>query len=375
MSSASVSTALTALTATLFVGTYTRKEDHVNGHAAGIYTLLLNLTTGELTPLQTYSNAGINPSYLTLSNDGKYLYAVNEHSESVSSNNGPSGQILAFSLNSNNELTFLNRQPSQGTFPCYIRVDKSDKYVFTANYGSGSVSMYSRLNDGSLSSNVSDVKYGSQRGSNVVEARQASAHYHCTIESPNNRFVYALDLGSDKVIKYKVDFENDLLVEAGFFASAPGSGPRALVFHPTSNFAYIVNELANSITVVSWDSESGDLTHIQTIRMLPEDFVGESLAGDIQVCESGRFLYASNRGHDSIAIFEIDTGSGSLRLNEFVATEGGFPRSFLIYRDLLLVANQNSDSIVSFRRDYSTGSLTRLSSFSVPTPVCLKIKA
>jgi 6-phosphogluconolactonase len=300
------------------------------------------------------------------------LYAVNEVEEFAGKK---SGAVSAFSVDQRTgELKFLNQQPSLGGSPCYVVVDRTDRFVLVANYSGGNVAVLPVLRDGSLGE-ATDMKQGS--GSSINTERQEAPHAHCIVMDPANRFAYACDLGADKIMIFNFDRRRGKLIPGKFpwVQVKPGAGPRHLVFHPAGNYAYVINELHATVTAYAHDRANGNLTEVQTIATLPTDFTGANTSADIHVSPDGKFLYSSNRGHDSIAAFKINSQNGRLTLIAHESTGGKGPRNFAIdpTGNFVLVANQKSDNIVTLRRDRKTGRLSAIGQIAeVPSPVCLK---
>jgi len=350
----------------LYVGTYTTGKK-----SEGIYIYRMDPNTGALTPLSTVKGVA-DPSFLAIDHNRRWLYAVNEVDQFGGK---PSGAISAFAIDrKSGNLTFLNQQPSLGGSPCHLLVDKTNKFVLVANYTGGNVAVLPINADGSLGTTTDMVQH---HGSSVNKERQEGPHAHCIELDSANRYAFAVDLGVDKVLIYKFDAKNGKLQANNNMPSAPlspGAGPRHLTFHPNGKYAYVINELAGTIVVFTYNPATGTLQQIQTVPTLPKDFTGENTTAEIAVTPSGKFLYGSNRGHDSIAGFAIDQSTGRLTLIEHVPTQGKTPRNFTIdpTGTLLLVANQASDSIVSFRINQGTGRLEATgNTTAVPTPVCL----
>lgn len=350
----------------VYVGTYTNK-----GKSEGIYVCKLNLASGELKQFSTIKST--DPAFLAIDRKRKFLYAANE----IGSFEGkPTGTISAFSINqSTGELTFLNQQISNGAGPCNVTVDKSGKNVLVANYSAGSVSVIAIKPDGSLGE-VTDT--AQHQGSSVNLHRQKEPHAHCIIVDESNRFAFSADLGTDKVMIYKLDAKKGKITpnSQAFASVKPGSGPRHFAIHPKANFAFVINELASSLTSFAFDKVAGTLKEVQTVPTIPSDFNGTSYCADVHIHPSGKFIYGSNRGHDSIVSFEINPNSGNLSYIEHQSVQGKWPRNFAIdpTGQFLLVANQNTDNIVIFRIDEKTGKLTPTgNSLKIPAPVCLKL--
>jgi 6-phosphogluconolactonase len=340
----------------LYAGTYTRPG------APGIYRYRLNPTTGELALLESAS-AGANPSFLAFHPNGKYLYAVNELD---------SGLVSAFALDAQSgQLTPLNQQSSHGSAPCHLATDRQGKFLLVANYVSGSLSVYELEADGRIGKTIQTLQH---EGRSVNSERQEGPHAHYVTATSDNRFVLCCDLGLDKVLVYQLDPDSGQLTLSSEAVLQPGAGPRHLAFHPTERYAYVINELDSSMTVFTYAAETGRLTELQTLSTLPEGYTGENSTAEIWVHPSGRFVYGSNRGHDSIVIYSVEEATGTLTLVGHTSTQGKSPRSFIIAPSgtLLLAANQDSDTVINFRLDPKTGHLSDLAmSVELPQPVCL----
>ncbi|MFN2578761.1 MAG: lactonase family protein [Pyrinomonadaceae bacterium] len=349
----------------VYVGTYT------TGKSEGIYLYRLNLSSGELRQ-GAITRGVINPSFLTLAPNQRYLYAVNEVEDFAGSK---SGAVSSFAVDEKTgALRLLNQQPSLGADPCYVDVDARGRFVLVANYTGGNVTVFAVQRDGSLGA-PTDVKQ--YQGSSVNRDRQEAPHAHCIVLDPTDRFAYSCDLGSDKIMIFRFDARRGKLL-AGIPPSMqvkPGSGPRHLAFHSGGKFVFVLNELHSTVTAFERNPETGSLKELQTLSTLPKDFTNANTGADIHVSPNGRFLYCSNRGHDSIAIFKIDPRNGALTAIGHESTRGMSPRNFAIDPTgaLLLVANQKSDSIVVFRLDQTIGRLKATGqAVQVPAPVCLK---
>jgi 6-phosphogluconolactonase len=347
----------------MYVGTYTR------GDSKGIYAYRLEDSTGKLTPLGLAGEAA-NPSFVTIHPNRRFLYAVGEGNEA-----GKGGTVTAFSIDAGTgKLTKINTQYTRGGGPCYVRLDKTGKCALVANYGGGSVISFPVNADGSLGESASYIEH---KGSSLDPKRQAKPYGHSINPSPDNRFAVAADLGTDQLFIYRLDPTRATLTpnEPAFARVAPGSGPRHFAFHPSSRFAYAINEMRSTVTVFRYDASNGVLTEMQTVSTLPADFKGNNSTAEVQVHPSGRFLYGSNRGHDSIAVFSIDPRKGMLTLIENVSTQGRVPRNFGIDPSgrWLIAANQNTNNLVVFRIDEKTGRLTATGQAEqVGSPVCVK---
>ncbi len=350
----------------VYVGTYTR------GEGEGIFRYQFDLASGKLSLLGTTSGL-VNPSFVAIDPTNRFLYAVNEIS-SVDGKRG--GAVAAYSIDpAGGELTFLNRQSSGGPGPCHLVVDRAGKNVLVANYGGGSVAVLPIGDDGHLKEASAFVQHV---GSSVNPRRQQGPHAHSVNVDPANRFAFVADLGLDKVLVYRFDAAQGTLApnEEPWARVDPGAGPRHFAFHPSGKFAYVINELASTVTAFAYDAQRGSLRSLQTISTLPRDFDGDNTTAEVQVHPTGRFLYGSNRGHDSIAVFRIDAGTGALAHVGNVSTGGSTPRNFGMDPTgaYLLAANQATDNIVVFRIDAATGALTPTGhSVDVPKPVCIKM--
>jgi 6-phosphogluconolactonase len=334
----------------VYVGPYTGPKSR------GIYVYKFESATGKLTPLALAAES-TNPSFLAVHPNHRFLYAANE----IGNFEGQkSGSISAFAMDrKTGKLTLLNEVASRGVDPCYVTVDKTGKYVLVANYSSGSVATFPILADGRLGQASSFVQH---TGHSIDPQRQEGPHAHCILPSPDNRFVVAADLGADRVVVYRFDpIRGKLTPNNPPYAEVKaGSGPRHLAFHPNGKFLYVNSEMGNIVTVFSYDAGHGMLKELQTITTLPKNFRGQSTTAEIAVHPSGRFLYCSNRGHDSIAVYTIDPTKGTLTPVEIVSSGGKEPRNFELDPSghYLISANQNSDNLAVFHLDVKTGRLT-----------------
>jgi 6-phosphogluconolactonase len=349
----------------VYVGTYTGPKSQ------GIYAYKFESATGKVTPLGL---AGVsnNPSFLAVHPNHKFIYAV---SEQVDYEGKKSGSVSAFSLDpKTGKLKLLNTLASGGAEPCHIWIDKTQKYALVANYGSGSVAVFPILPDGRLGKATSVIQH---TGHSINPERQEGPHAHCILSSPDNHYVMAADLGTDHVVIYRFDDAHGMLTPntPPFAAVKTGSGPRHLAFHPNGNFFYVNSEMGNIVTAFAYDASHGTLKELQVITTLPADFKGASTTAEIAVHPSGRFLYCSNRGHESIAVYSIDSAKGTLTPVEIVPSGGKEPRSFEIdpTGHFLIAANQNSNNIAVYRIDQKTGRLTATGQVAeVQAPVCVK---
>lgn len=354
-------------TVTVYVGTYTAGTE-----SKGIYRFTLDLDTGQLTPAGEPA-AAANPSFLAFHPSGRFLYAVSE----VRDFEPNAGAVSAFAIDpKTGALTLLNQQSSKGPGPCHLSLDKDGKNVLVANYGGGSVAVLPVQADGRLKTSSTLLQH---LGSSVNPRRQAAPHAHSINLDPVNRYALVADLGLDKVFVYRFEAGAGTLLphDPQSFQTAPGAGPRHLAFRPGGANAYVINEMTSTVTALRWDAANGELTEIQTLSTLPEGFSGDNSTAEVVVSPDGKFLYGSNRGHDSIAIFAIDQASGRLTPVGHQPTLGKTPRNFAIDPSgaYLLAANQGSDTLAVFRIDRATGRLTPVGApVSVPRPVCVRMK-
>jgi 6-phosphogluconolactonase len=341
----------------VYIGTYTGPQ------SKGIYALRFDASTGKVDPPVLAGELN-RPSYLTIHPNRRYLYAVSEAGNST---------VTAFEINSKTGvLTLLNTVSAKGSSACHLVVDQTGKSMVVANYGNGGVAMFRVGADGRLSESTQQIQHS---GTGPDRNRQRGPHAHGVYLSPDNRFVFVPDLGVDKIFGYRLDPAQATLTanDPPFAEVPPGSGPRHFAFHPNGKFAYSVNEMKSSVTAFSYDKAKGALTSLGTFANLPEDFTGVDNSAEIDVDPAGKFVYASNRGHDSITIYKIG-GKGTLTTVDRVPTQGKTPRGFKIDPTgrYLIAANQDSNSIVVFKRNPSTGKLTPTGqTFTVGSPVCV----
>ena len=350
-----------------YVGTYTTDR-----RSEGIYRLWLNTDTGALRLDGVAANSA-NPSYLALHPNGRVLYAVNELSEFGGQ---PTGAVSAYGIApATGALTLLNQQPSHGKAPCYVSVDRAGRVVLVANYGGGSITSIPVRRDGRLETAKTVVQH---EGKGADPVRQTAPHAHCIVPDPTNRYVVAVDLGIDAMLTYRLDERTGAIsVVTPGAAAKPGAGPRHLTFHPNGRFAYVVNELDSTLSVFTYDGERGALSETQVTPASPGGAVADNHPADIHVAASGRHLYASNRGADTIAVFVIDPATGQVTPVQQIASGGRSPRNFALDPTgrFLLAANQRSDSIVSFRVDAESGRLTPTgSAVELAAPVCVRFR-
>lgn len=351
---------LAAQTFDVYFGTYTQKSQ-----SDGIYHATLDTKSGKLSKPELAIQTP-NPSFIAIHPSGKYIYSVTE---------GNPGKVSAFKIDlKTKKLKLINQSTSGGTGPCHVSVSKDGKTLLSANYSSGSLASTPINNDGSLGETASVIQH---QGSGVNEKRQQGPHVHSINLSPDNRFAYVADLGIDKVMIYILNPKNSKLTENNpdFFKAEPGAGPRHFTFHPNEKFAYLINELDNTIAVFDHKAENGALIVKQTISTLPDDFDGETKTAEIKVHPNGKFLYGSNRGHDSIAVYKIAPKSGKLTLVGFQKKGIANPRHFNIdpTGKYCLVGNQDKDSVLLFSVDQQDGMLQPTNqNITVGMPVCIQ---
>ena len=321
----------------VYFGTYTQETSQ------GIYRSRFDAETGALS--EPHLAAAIeSPSFLALHPNKLFLYAVTETSE---------GSVSSFAIGADGELTKINTQPTNGSLPCDLEVDETGRMLVVANYMSGSTIAYSIGEDGALSE---PTAFQQHEGSSVHE-RQEAPHAHSVDFTFDNRYVIVSDLGADKVVTFEADPDSGELTPFSTVSVAPGSGPRHFAFHPSGKFGYSLGELSSTVTAMS--HAGGRFETIESVSTLPQDFEDHSTTAEIAFHPSGRFLYASNRGHDSIAVFSIDAMSGRVRRDAVIKSGGVRPRNFAIDPSgrYLLAAHQDSDNVVVFRIDQQSGIL------------------
>jgi 6-phosphogluconolactonase len=354
----------------VYVGTYT------GPNSQGIYLFRLQTENLEVSQNITLAPLGLaavsaSPSFLELDLGRRLLFAVNE---TDTFDGKATGAVSAFAIDPAGKLTLINQRPSMGTLPCHLVLDKDGRNLLVANYGSGSVAVLPVAMDGRLGSATAVVQH---TGRSVNPDRQKGPHGHGVTLDAANHFAFVCDLGLDKVLAYRFDAAGGKLTphSPAFAAVKPGSGPRHMVFRPDGRFAYVLGELDSTITVFAYDAGAGALTELQRISTLPESYDGPNTAAEIAVHPSGKFVYASNRGHDSVVLFAIEADKGTLAFVEEQGTGGKTPRHFGFEPSgkHLCIANQGSDSLLACRVDAGNGRLKPSGVFaSAPTPVCVK---
>jgi len=334
----------------VYVGTYTGAK------SKGIHAFRFNQATGSLTSVGLVAETP-SPSWLALHPSGRFLYAANEVDDVDAEK---SGGVSAFGINrATGALALLNTQPSRGAHPCHLTVDRAGTHLVVANYTGGTLAVLPLGADGALGSPSQVVRH---RGSSINTERQTSPHAHSIDLDADNRFAVSADLGADRLFIYRYDPKGGGL-SAGLqpaIAATPGAGPRHFAFHPNGQFGFAINELASTVTSYAWDAQRGALKTLATISTVPKGFRGNNSTAEIRVHPGGRFLYGSNRGHDSIAVYEVGVATGNLTLVEHEPTRGKTPRSFTIdpTGQWLIAANQGTDTLAVFRISDRNGALT-----------------
>ncbi|WP_312098417.1 lactonase family protein [Niallia sp.] len=339
-----------------YIGTYTKKT------SKGIYSFVLDTDEKKITDVSLAAEIE-NPTYLTISKDNEHLFAVGKE--------GSTGGVSAYSINADGSLSLINSEYSEGASPCHVSVDADKTIVLSANYHKGTAESYPvNTADGSVDSVASIIEHS---GTGPNTARQEKPHMHFTGFTPNDQYAVSVDLGTDRVDTYKL--VDSKLEEVSSLSVKPGSGPRHIAFHPNGKFAYVMTELSNEVIALSFNSETGAFEELQYISTLPIDFTENSQGSAIHLSSDGNFVYAGNRGHNSIAIFSVNGETGQLTFIERTSTEGNWPRDFVLdpTEQFLLASNEQSDTLTLFERDTVTGKLTLLQSeIQAPEPVCVK---
>lgn len=340
----------------LIVGTYTREN------SKGIYSFDFDTTTGKLTNEQLLVETS-NPSYLVLSKDKETVFSVNE---------GDMGKVHSFRWNANKtKLTLISEQSSEGAAPCFIQLNESESLLAVANYTSGTLAVYPVNRDGKIEEKLHAAQH---EGSGPFLPNQKSPHVHSVKFDKNSKFLYAADLGIDKIISYPITKDITLGKQQTALQLDPGDGPRHFVFHPKKDLVFIVNELSNTVVSAKVNYETGIFEKIDKKSTLPQDYTGKNSGADIRITSNGKFLYTSNRGHNSIAVFAIEE-NGKLKFLETIPVQGDWPRNFTLTPDenFLLVANERSNTITVFKVDKKSGLLTYTNNKTkIGAPVCLK---
>lgn len=348
----------------IYVGTFEGRDSQ------GLYVFEFDRETLEFTERQTLSDRE-SPNFQALHPSGEYLYSVSN--EPFSEQTGH-GTLTAYQIDGQTGmLSRLNEQSTGGRGAAHVSVDPQGRFVYVSNYSGGNLSVFAIGEDGQVSEAVDVVEHD---GSSINERRQNAPHVHSVIPSVDGRFIYVSDLGIDRIMIYEVNPSTGELrhAETPYVENTPGAGPRHFTFHPNGLFAYSLEELTSTVAVFDVDPDTGGLTQIQRVDMLPEEFDGENTAADIHLSPAGRFLYASNRGHDSLVIYEVATETGRLSFVGHEETRGAHPRNFLMDQagEYIFVANRDDDNIVVFERDKETGQLNYTGNqIQVPMAVCI----
>jgi len=350
----------------LYVGTYTDKD------SKGIYSFRFDPASGEIGPVELAAETP-GPSFLAVDRNTAFLYAVNELD---AFDGNMTGAVSVFAVDRDTyKLKLLQQVSSAGAGPAHISLDNTGRFVLVANYDGGNIAVFPVGKDGRLGTRTAFIQYV---GSSVNKDRQSAPHAHEIATSNDNRFVLVPDLGTDKLMVYRFNAATGGLAPGNpaFVKLPPSSGPRHFAMAPSGKFVYLVNELSSTVTVLAFDSSSGQLHHQQTLSTLPREFKGENTTAEIEVDARGKFLYVSNRGDDSIAVFVIDPHDGKLTLVERTPTGGRTPRHFTLdpTGKWMFAANQDSNTVNIFAVDATSGRLTATShSVHVPAPVCVVI--
>lgn len=335
-----------------YAGTYTRKTSR------GIYRFTLDTEKGQLTASELAAELG-NPTYINFNESQDYLYAVAQE-DSI-------GGVNAFQVNKKTgELTPVNGQLVEGNPPCHL--EAKEDIVVTGNYHKGDIGLHFTNENGEVEKGHFIKHVG-----NGPHERQEKPHVHFTGFTPDKKFIVVADLGTDRLVTYKV--EDASLKEVNTFHAKPGSGPRHIVFHPNKQVAYLLTELSSEVIVLDYDRETGEFTEKQTILAKPADFMKTNDASAIHITSDGKFLYTGNRGHNSVTSFKVDPESGELTLINFTPSRGEWPRDFVLdpTEKFLIASNQHTGNVVLFKRDTETGELEQTDQvIDVPEVVCVK---
>lgn len=340
-----------------YIGTYTK------GTSKGIYSFQLHTHTETISEPTLVAEL-TDPTYLAISKDQSHLYSIYKADGK--------GAIASFSIDqSSGELSLNSKSVSQNGSYCHLSINNDSTSLVAASYGDGIVESFSMLENQSIGP-VSSTVIHEGKGPNID--RQEKAHTHYVQFTPDQKYIAVVDLGIDQIITYRLDQENHLQ-QVHTLAVRPGSGPRHLVFHPNQRFSYVMAELRPEVIVLQYQSDEGKFEEIQTIRSVPSEFIANNQGSAIHISKDGRFVYAANRGHDSIAIFAVDNCTGKLSLIQIIGTEGHWPRDFSLdpTESFLVAANEESGSLTLYKRDQESGKLTLLKAgIQVPFPVCVK---
>ncbi|RSD25033.1 lactonase family protein [Mesobacillus subterraneus] len=338
-----------------YFGTYTK------GDSEGIYSFTLDAANGKISDVRAAASLE-NPTYLAISEDNRFLYAVAKE--------GASGGVAGFTISSSGALSWINSELSPGASPCHVSVNSENSLLLSANYHKGSADSYLLDRE---SGRIESVLSSAVHEGSGPDERQEKAHTHYAGFTPDGNYVAVVDLGIDQLITYSLD--NGQLIEQSVLHIAPGSGPRHLVFHPNNEIAYLMTEFSSEVLVLKYNSQDGSFQQVQAVSTLPAEFTENNQGSAIHISSNGKFVYAANRGHDSIAIFKVEPESFLLTFVEHTSTEGNWPRDFVLdpSENYLIATNQNSSNAALYSRDAETGKLTLLQSdVKVPDPVCVK---
>ena len=346
-----------------YIGTYT------SGSSQGIHRSELNLADGTMSPPRLVAELA-NPTFLAIHPSLDVLYSTSEVRQGGKRENA---RVIAYKIAADGMLQEFGGKSAGGDGPCFVSTDKAGNFAFVANYGSGSISAYPLGVSGELLSSSSNIQHV---GKSVDASRQEGPHAHCILVDPSDNYVCAIDLGLDQIVIYGLDRRSGTLTNTGKpFNAVPGFGPRHLAFHPHGKHVFVIYEMASQLSSCAWDAASGTMSEIHHLSTLPNDFTGLSSTAEVLVHPSGKFVYGSNRGHDSIAVFSFDVASGRLTLVGHTSSMGKTPRNFRIdpSGSYLLAQNQDSDSVFSFRINIKNGTLEQVSEpISVGSPCCIK---
>lgn len=348
----------------VYVGSY------AESHESGVEVFALDEQTGQLTKTAEYIGLK-NPTFLNVDINNKQLFAV---SEIVNADGTKSGEIARFSLDTDAAtLSLVEKMATVTGTTCHVQRDQQDKYLTVTSYHGGMIGLIALQEDGSLGKIV-DVAQHTATTADPDRQDQPQPHPHSSFYSPDGHYLYVQDLGLDAIVCYKVDQANGKLIQVNVTKLAAGAGPRHLTFHPTSPYAYVINELNSTVTAFTYEAQTGQLSEIQTLSTLPADFNGENGCAEIIISSDGKFVYGSNRGHDSIVVYEVNMLNGTLSTIQHISTAGGHPRHFALTPsgEYLLVANRDGNNIVSLRRNTSSGLLQNIGvEVHSSKPVCV----
>jgi 6-phosphogluconolactonase len=361
----------------VYIGTYTEtvyfsSGKILEGKGEGIYHFHFDLDARKLFPVSVRGELP-NPSFVIRSPSGRFLYAASEVKQCRGDQFG--GEIGAYAVTSKGDLTFLNRQKTNGTDCCHVAVNQKETHVSLVNYGSGSFCIFPIRPDGTVAEYSHFIEHS---GKSVHPKRQTKAYPHSTVFSPDGCFMYILDLGIDQLVAYRTDFERGKFErdEAVTYQAQAGRGPRHGEFHPNGKYLYVINELDCTLSALAYRAETGELLHIQTVpAIIHETESMDNTSADIHITPDGRYVYASTRGDNSVVAYEIDQNNGKMSSCSIISSGGIIPRGFAVdpTGTVVLVANQNTDNVVIFDIDSDTGRLSQIGEINVPSPVCIRM--